>query len=109
MQDLAVCCYDLDRQQVVAGETVPAHQATHSAAQRQSRDTRIRCGTERRREPDVLHLAIELTQQGATASPSHFALRVDLDVLHPGQIDHQPAVAARLPGQAVASAANRSQ
>ena len=37
------------------------------------------------------------------------ALRVDVGAAHPGEVDHDPVVAGREPGDAVAAAAHRDQ
>ena len=66
-------------------------------------------GAEGCREPDGERLAVELSEQRAALDARHLRLRVDLDRAHGRQVDHQAAIAAGLPREAVAAATHRRQ
>lgn len=60
-------------------------------------------------ETEGLRLPIELAKCQARLGANGSPCGIDVDALHARQIDHQPTVANRLAGDAVAAAADRDQ
>src|SRR6185312_4204536 len=80
------------------------HKASLASAERQARDTGVGSGTERGDEPGRLTLAIERGEQDTWLRPSDTFVPIECDLAHRRQIDQQPALAGRVPREAVATA-----
>ncbi len=109
MQQLAVGGHDLHGKQVVAGQPEFAGQAPQPTAQRQARNAGIRDSAQRRDEAASLCLAIELAEQHTGLSPRRLCGSIDPDGLEAREVDDQAAIAPRLPGKAMATAADRRE
>jgi hypothetical protein len=97
---------NLDRTQVVAGQTVPSHDQSHAATECETCDAGARHLPAGGDETEQLGLAVHLP-------PGHPALRprgprggVDVHRLHRRQVDHQSVVAYGTAGYLVAPAAD---
>ena len=93
----------LDAGQVVDREAEPSLQPADSTAERQPRDARVPDDADRAHETVGLGRDVELAEEGAPVHPRRAGHRVDDDPSHRRQVDHHAAIAARLPGGAVAS------
>ena len=102
--DLAVGGDDLDRQQVVDGEAVLAHQPAFSAAQGQARDTGAGDHPAGGGQPMAGRRPVELFPGDPALRPYRPARRVDPDPFHRRQVDHQAAVGDGQAGHVVAAA-----
>ena len=106
LHELAVGRHQVDRQEVVDRHAVLALEPSDAAAEREAGDARVGDDAAGGREPEGLRLAIELTPENARLYSRRARLRVGSDPSHLAQIDHQPAVAGRQAGEAVAAAAD---
>ena len=105
--DLAVGGDDLDRQQVVDGEAVLAHQPAFPAAQGQARDTGAGDHPAGGGQPVDGRGPVELLPGGPGLGPDGPPRRIDPDPFHRRQVDHQAAVGDGQAGHVVAAAAHR--
>ena len=88
---------------------VLADQPADAAAERQTAETdRGHVGT-RRRQPVVVGLGIVLAPGQTRLRPGDAPVGVDLEPLHGGQVDDQPAVDGAVAGRAVPAAAHRQR
>ena len=107
--ELAVRSDEVDGEQVVDRRAVLAHQPADPAAERQAGDAGVRDDAADRGEPEELCLAVELAPQHARLGARRPRCRVDADALHRRQVDHEPAVAERMPADPVATGAHRDE
>ena len=80
--ELPVSGHQLDGPKVVDGETVLPLEPPHSAAERQSRDSRVPDHSDGADEPERLCLSVELVEERASVRVRDSPLRVDLDASH---------------------------
>jgi hypothetical protein len=106
-QELAVGRDEIDREQVVDGCPVLAHQPADAAAERQAGDSGVGHDPADGRQPEELRLSVELAPQDTGLRARSPRLRVDRDALHRRKVDHQPPIADRMPGDAVTTGADR--
>jgi hypothetical protein len=99
--------HDLGRQQVVHGHPVLAHQPGDPAAEREARDPGERDDAAWGCEPERGGGAVELADPDTGLRADRAPPGVDVDALHQGEVDHQPAVGDGLAGDVVTSAADR--
>jgi len=92
MSKLAVRTDDVDADQVVDAEPETAHQQPDSPAERETRDTGVADGAERRGETEGLRRAIQFPEQHAALCVRSALLRIDADFLHRAHVDHQAAL-----------------
>ena len=107
--ELAVRSDEVDGEQVVDRRAVLAHQPADPAAERESGDPGVRDDAADGGEPVELRLAVELTPQHARLGARRPRCRVDADAPHRRQVDHEPAVAERMPANPVATGAHRDE
>ena len=100
----AIRGHQIDRDEVVAGEAVAAHQPAKPAAQRQARHPRARDDTTRRREAKSVGLVVEFTPENPGFGSRHAGGGIDTDALHRRKVDHQPATADGVAGDIVSTA-----
>ena len=96
----------LHRQQVVAGQTVLAHEPADPAAEGEAGDTGVGHDPTGGGQPEPLRRLVQLAPQQTRLRPGAAAGRDDPDVLHRRQVDDHPAVAARRAGHVVPAAAD---
>ena len=96
-------------EQVVDRQTEGAREVPEPAAERESADAGGRDDAARRREPVLAGRAIDLAPRAAAADAHGPRLRVDLDVLERGEVDHHAVVAGAETGAVVAAAADRDR
>jgi hypothetical protein len=106
-QELTVGRDEIDGKQVVDGGAVFARQPADAPAERQARDAGVGDDPAHGRQPVELRLAVELAPEHAGLRPRRSRLRVDPDALHRREVDHEPPIADRMPGDAVTTGANR--
>ena len=104
--DLAIRGDQLERDHVVAGQSVLAGEPAHAAAQGQPTHTRVRDVAGRGGHLVRLGRRIERTEQSTSLDPCSPVIRVDAHAAHRGQVDHQTALGNRQPDDAVPAAAN---
>ena len=81
-----------------------------AAAEREARDAGLGDDAGRHGQAVDVRLAIELAERRRRAGRGRArALRIDVNALHPRQVDHQAAVAERAAADVVAAAANRHE
>ena len=107
LEHLAVGRDELDREQVVRGQSVLRHQPAEAAAEGQPGDPGRRDGAARDGEPVRARGVVQLAPEHAALGPHGRLLGVDLDALHLGEVDHHAAVRDRAAGDVVAAAADR--
>jgi hypothetical protein len=100
---------EVDGEEVVDRQPVLALEPPHAAAEREAGDARVRDDTDRADEPDRLRLTVELAEERAAVHPGRALGGVDAHAVHPRQVDHDPVVAGREAGDAVAAAADRDR
>src|SRR6185503_3895243 len=93
--------------QVIDGQPEPPLQASDPAAQRQPRDAGMPDDADRADEAVLLGSEVEVPEQRAAAGPCEPPRRVDADLVHAGQVDHEAAVGRRVADRAVPAAAYR--
>jgi hypothetical protein len=99
--------HKVDRDEVVHGQAMLAHQVPQAAAQSEPANAGLAHDPGGRRQAEPLRRPVELTQQRAAARPHRACSRVDLDRVHEREVDHQPVVAHGVPGDGVSAAAHR--
>ena len=92
--------------EVVAGESELPHRPADAAAEREARDAGGRDEAARGREAVRLRLVVDVGPDGAAAHRGAPRGGIDVDLVHLREIDHDPVVAGREPGDAVAPAAD---
>jgi len=109
MHQPAIGGYDLRRDQVVAAQAVGAAQPAIAAAQRQPGDARPGIHAARRRQTVRLRRRVDVAPRRAASDADRSPGRVDLDLLHLGEIDDDAPVVGRVTGHVVPAAPNREQ
>jgi len=107
--DRAVRAHDTRRQQAVDRQPVLAPHPSFAAAERESSHPGFRHHAAGHDLPERLCLAIEIAPQSTALPPRNARVWIEFDPAHPGEIDHEPVVAARVTGHGVAAAANRRE
>jgi hypothetical protein len=102
----SVRCHHLERDDVVARETVLAGQPAHPAAERQTPDSGMRHVAGRRGESVRLSGPIERAEQRPTLYPGTTPRHVDPHLAHWREVDHQPVVRHGKAEHAVTTAAH---
>ena len=97
---------DVGADEVVAGEAVLAHQPADAAAEREAADAGRRDETARRREAVRLGLVVDVGPDRTAADGRPARIGIDAHAVHRREVDHDPVVAGREPGDAVAAAAH---
>ncbi len=98
---------ELDREQIVCGESVLGHQPAEAAAEGVARDPRAGDRASGHRQPVLGGGAVQLRPDHAALDRGGSPLGVDRDPLHLGEVDHHPAVRHGAAGHVVAAAADR--
>src|SRR5689334_9313070 len=80
-----------------------------AATQGETGNTGHRDGSQRRRQPKRLGGAIELAQNDSRQRHGDASLRIDMDTLQMGKIEHETAFADGAPGDIVSPALHREQ
>src|SRR5919197_2294767 len=106
VEHLTFCGHELNGQQVVDREAVDSFQPAEPAAQREARDPCRRDPSAGCGEPVEERLLVELAPAHAYLSPHRTCIRVDVDALHFGEVDHEAAVCDGPAGDAVPSTAD---
>ena len=104
---LPVGHHDIGRQQIVTGQAVAPAEPAEAAAERQPGDAGRRDRSTGRGEPEGLTLAVEFKVGQPGLGSDGPGDGIDPRTLHPGEINHQTAIAERVPGHTVAAAADR--
>src|SRR5215471_2451957 len=109
MTHLPVSGHELHTYKVVAGETKPPRQPTKSTPKRQASHSGIGDLSDRGRQPVLLSCSIEVRPPGSTLHASGSIIRTHDYRAHGRQIDHESAIARRVPRKAVSAAADCKQ
>src|SRR5581483_3280640 len=106
-QDIAPGRDDLGDEEVVDGQAGLARQPAHPAAEREPADPSV--ADEAAGDGQAVRLggAVQVAPGRATATDGPARRRVDRDLAHPAEVDHQPALADRVAAEVVAAAAHR--
>src|SRR5919199_1757363 len=96
----------VNRQQVIAGEAVLAHEEAMAAAERQAGDASRPGYPTGGCQTKGLRLMIEVSPGGPTLGADRLAFRINPHTPHGRQVYHQPAVANRKTSNVVATAAD---
>jgi hypothetical protein len=107
LQQVAVGGDQLGLDEVVAGQAVPTVQPAQAAAQCEPGDTGHRHDAERSGQTVLLRSAVEFAKGQAGARAGRAPVRVDLEPLERGQVEHHAAVAHGVAGNAVPAATDR--
>src|SRR5438132_1122347 len=100
-QALALSGHDVNREEVIAGQPVLAHQPALSATERQAGDTSARNRATCNSQSESLGLVIELAP-GESGFGAHGApRRVDTHAFHSAEVDYHSAVADGTSGDVV--------
>ena len=91
---------------VVAREAVAAHQPSEAAAERETGDAGGRHRAAGRREAVRGRRVVEVAPRRSAAGQRDLAHRIDDDIAHAAQVDHQTAIHAREAGRVVTAAAH---
>jgi hypothetical protein len=105
-QEPAVGGHYVRGDEVVAGEAVLAVEPAEAAPEREARYAGHRDYPQRGRQPERLRLVVELAQGQPGLGFGGASGGVYADALHGREVEHQPAVAHRLAGDAVPAAAD---
>src|SRR5262249_18250194 len=97
---------DVGGDQIVDGEPVAATQPPEPATQRETTHAGGRVDAEGRGQCRCLSFPIDFGQGCSAFDPRSASVWVNLHLAHRREIDHQPAVAQRLPGDVVAAPAH---
>ncbi len=108
-QEQAVRGDDVRRKQVVARQSMLAHEKAMTAPKRQSCDPGWAGDAPGGRQAERLSLLIEITPGDAPFSPCRPLCRIDTNALHAGQIDHEPPITDGEARDPVSAAAYRQQ
>ena len=108
-QEPSVGGRDVGRDQVVARQSMTAVEPAQPAAEREPRDPSRRHHSERRRQAERLGGTVELSQGEPGFGPGCPRLRINPEGLHAGQVEHDGAVAHRVPRDAVTAPAHRER
>jgi hypothetical protein len=109
LQHLSIGTDQFGAEKVVAGQPVARVEPAETAAERKAGDTGLGHDTERHSETVFLGGPIEIAEQQAGSGMCRAFARIDSEVLHRGQVKHDPAVADRAAGDVVAPTANRQR
>ena len=93
---------DIDREEVVARQPVPAHEPPQSPTEGEAGDPGGADRAARGGQAELLGLPVELGPGRPGLGPHGTSARIDPDALHGGQIDDDAALAHREAGDAVA-------
>ena len=97
---------DLGRDEVVAREAVAPRQVADAAAEREPAHTGGRDDAAGRRETVGTRRVVEDAPRGASLRPRRPRFRIDLDVRHARQVDHERVVGGAEAGHAVSAPAH---
>jgi len=106
---LPVRGYHLDRGDVVERQPESSRDPPEPTARRQPTHTGVRHGPERRHQPVLLSRPVHVSQQGSSRDHGPPFRGIDPHSAEAGQVDHHPAVAGRLSGEAVPAALDRRE
>ncbi len=101
-----ICCHELDRSQAVDRQPEMALESTGAAAEGQPGDPGMADHADRADEPVRLRCDVEFAEEGAAVRRGQARRRIDRYAAHPGHVDDEPAVAARMTGGAMATGAD---
>src|SRR6266404_7592885 len=107
LYERAVGGYHIGGDQIVHREPEFSAEPPEAATECQACDSRSRVDAERRGKTKGLRLFVELAERDARLNPRRALLRVDADGAHRRQVDKEPALANRVAGNVVATAAHR--
>ena len=100
--DVALGGDQLGPREIVDGEPVFAHEPAEAAAQAETANARVTHDAARGCQTVCLGLEVDVTPQGATLDVCDALDRIDGDSAHRREVDHDPVVAHRGAGHAVA-------
>ena len=100
---------DVGFEQVVDRKPAFAGQMAEAAAQGEATHPRRGDDPTRRREPVLVRGSVHVAPGRAATDPNRARLRIDLDVAHQREIDHDTVVAGSQPSAVVAAAADRKR
>ena len=106
---LAARQHDIGRDEVVDRQAVGPGQPADAAAQRQPRDPRPGHDAERDGEGVRLGGLIDVGEPRAATHADEPRRRVDLDLVQPAQVEHDPVVDGPVAGDVVAAAPDRER
>jgi hypothetical protein len=107
--ELAVSGDDIGGDEVVTGQAVLARQPADAAAQGEAGDTGVGVGAAGGGQAEGLRLVVEFPPLDAALSLDSAPGGVNPDTLHPGQVNHQAAIAYAVARDVMATAAHRHQ
>ena len=99
--------HELDRSKVVDRQAEPALEPSDAAAEGQPGDAGMPDHPDRADEPMLGAGDVERAEERATAGAGQAGGRIDGDLVEPGEVDHDPAVARRVAERAVPAATDR--
>ena len=100
---------DIRGEQVVDGHAVLPAQPAEAAAERQAGHARGRVDAQRRREAVRLRGRVEVGEGAAGLDRRPAGIRVDLDVLHQREVDHEAVVADGIARDVVSASSDRDE
>ena len=104
VDDVSAGQHNLSAEHVIDGITELAFEPAGAAAEGQATDSGAGHAPPGYREPMLLGRGVELAPRDAAFSRRHPRLRIDCDLLHQREVDHQTAVAHGVPRGSVSSA-----
>ena len=109
LNERAVGGHHIGGDQIVHREPEFSAEPPEAATECEPCDPRSRVDAERRGKTEGLRLFVELAERDAGLNPRGLLLRVDADGAHRRQVDKEPALANRVAGNVVATAAHRHE
>ena len=109
LANLAVRGDELERLNIIAGESELTHETTLASSKRQTCDAGVGSSPKRRHETGCLRLGVKFSEQHSRLRADQALIPIDLDLAHRRQIDHEAALTRRLPRDAVAAAPHGGQ
>jgi len=109
LQQPAVRSHDFGCHQIVARQTMFAAELAKAAPDRQPGNACVGVDPHRRGQAMSLRCRVELSQVQPGLRTRDTADRIDLDLFHAGEVDHQSGVTHRTTGDIVATGANSEE
>jgi hypothetical protein len=106
-QATPVCEHEVSAHQVIAGETVSAHEPAGAAAERETADTGRRDQPPGRRQTGRSGRGIDIAPKRAAFDRRDSHLSIDADIAHPAHVQQQGSILDGEPGNVVAAPAHR--
>jgi hypothetical protein len=105
--ELAVSGDHVHADQVVAGKAILSHQPTQTTSEGETGDPCFADGSGGDRKTKRLGCTVEVSEQSASVGPGRCVLSINTDGGHLGKVDHQTAIAHRVPAHAMTPSTHR--